>query len=102
MELAEAIEAVREQLIKAQDAGRTSGAADNVVFEVGTVSVEFTGEVTRTVGASGGIKFWVVNSEAKGERASGTTQKVTIELTPQYPDGESYRVNDDVNAPPVR
>lgn len=102
MELSEAIEVVREQLIKAQKAGRASETAGDLVFGVGKVSVEFTGEVTKTVGVGGGVKFWVVNAEAKGERASGTTQKVTVELTPQSPDGTSFRVADGVAAPPKR
>ena len=102
MELSEAIEAVREQLIKAQGAGRRSGTAGELTFVVGKVSVEFAGEVSKTVGVGGGVKFWVVNADAKGERASGASQKVTVELIPQSPDGTSYQVSDGVNAPPPR
>jgi hypothetical protein len=102
VELSEAIEVVREQLIKVQGTGRRSGTAGELTFVVGTVSVEFTGEVKRTVGVGGGVKFWVVNADAKGERASGTSQKVTVELTPQSADGTSYKVHDGVDAPPQR
>lgn len=102
VELAEAIQAVREQLIAAQAAGRRSGAADELTFGVGTVSIEFTGQVTKTAGASGGVKFWVVNAEAKGEHATSASQKVTVQLTPVSPDGTDFRVNDGLDAPPPR
>lgn len=102
VELSEAIEAVREQLIKAQATGRRSGTANELTFAVGKVLVEFTGEVTKTVGAGAGIRFWVVNADATGARASGTSQKVTVELTPLSPDGASYRVSDGADAPPPR
>lgn len=102
VELSDAIEVVREQLIKVQGKGHESGTVDDLTFVVGKVSVEFTGEVKRTVGGGGGIKFWVVNADAKAERASGTSQKVTVELTPQLPDGTGYQVSDGVDAPPQR
>ncbi len=98
VELSEAIEVVREQLIRAQETGRKSGTAKDLTFAVGKVSVEFSGEVSKTVG--GGIRFWVVNAGARGERVSGTSQKVTVELTPQSPDGRTYEVSDGVEAPP--
>ncbi len=100
VELSEAIGVVREQLIKAQKAGRTSEAANDLIFAVGKVTVEFTGEVSKTVGAGGGIRFWVVNADAKGERGSGASQKVTVELIPQSPDGASYQVSDGMSTPP--
>lgn len=100
VELSEAIDVVREQLIKAQKEGRKSGAAQKLTFAVGKVTVEFTGEVNKTVGVGGGIKFWVLNADAKGERASGASQRVTVELIPQSPDGTSYKVSDGVDAPP--
>lgn len=108
VELSEAIGVVREQLIKAHAAAAARAiaaddmpvTAEDLTFVVGTVTVEFMGEVTKTVGAGGGAKFWVVNADAKGERASSTSQKVTVELTPQSLDGKNYTVNDGAITPP--
>lgn len=102
VELSEAIEVVREQLIMAQERGRKSGTADGLTFVVGRVSVELSGEVKKTDGGSGGVKFWVVNADAKTDRSTGTSQKVTVELTPQSPDGTEYQVHETLEAPPQR
>src|SRR4051812_44373521 len=70
VELADAIGVVREQLVAAQTAGLQS-AAQSLTFVVGKVTMEFAGEVKKTVGGSGGVKFWVVTAEAKAEQARG-------------------------------
>ena len=100
VELAEAIDVVREQLLEAQQAGQRSAAGKQLSFAVGKVTIEFAGEVKKTVGGSGGIKFWVVTADAKAEQARGASHKVTIELTPQAPGGASFTVNDHLHAPP--
>ena len=95
--LAEAIGAVREELIAAQLAGR----GKDVTFSVGKVVIELAGEIKTTGGVGGGVKFWVVSVDAKGERSSSATHKVSVELTPQGSDGSSLRVHGDVAAPPA-
>lgn len=100
VELSDAIEVVREQLIAAQLAGRRVVAGRVLTFAVGKVSIEFSGEVKKVDGVGGGVKFWVVTADAKAERSTGATHKVTVELTPQAVDGKSFIVADDVNAPP--
>ena len=82
VELSDAIGVVREQLIAVQVAGRRAVAGQVLTFAVGKVSIEFSGEVKKTGGGSGGLKFWVVTAEAKAERSSAASQKVTIELIP--------------------
>jgi hypothetical protein len=101
IELSDAIGVVREQLVQAQLAGRRVVAGRVLTFAVGKVSLEFTGEVKKVAGGSGGVKFWVITAGAKAERSSGVGQKVTIELIPQGPDGESFIVADDLDAPPA-
>lgn len=96
LELSDAIEIVREQLVAAQLDGRRSVAGQVLTFAVGKVSVEFAGEVKRTAGGTGGLKFWVLTAEAKAERLHAGSHKVTIELIPQTPDGRPYIVNDSV------
>ena len=100
IELSEAIGVVREQLVAAQLAGRRVVAGRVLTFRVGKVVLEFTGELKKTVGGSGGVKFWVLSADAKAERSTGATHKVTVELIPQGPDGESFVVADDLDAPP--
>ena len=101
IELADAIGAVRDQLVAAQAAGQQSPAGQKLTFAVGKVVIEFAGEVKKTAGGSGGFKFWGVTADAKAEQARGTSHKVTVELTPQAPGGLSFTVNDDLTAPPA-
>lgn len=100
VELSDAIGVVREQLVAAQTDGRQTVVGQVLTFAVGKVSIEFAGEVKRVAGGSGGVKFWVVTADGKGERTSSASHKVTVELVPQTPQGESFVVADDVDAPP--
>lgn len=100
VELAEAIDAVRAQLVAAQKLGLDSAAGDALRFAVGKVSIQFSGEVSTTGGGSGGVKFWVVAAEAKAERTSGASHTVTVELIPQTPQGASFVVSDNLDALP--
>lgn len=100
MELSEAIAVVREQLVAAQTVGRQAVEGQSLTFAVGKVSIEFAGEMKSAAGGSGGVKFWVVNVDAKGERSHGASHKLTVELVPQTPQGAPFIVNDDTDAPP--
>ena len=102
VELADAIGVVRDQLVAAQTASRQTPAGQKLIFAVGKVTIEFAGEVKKTAGVSGGIKFWVATADAKAERSRGASHKVTVELTPQAPGGAPYTVNDDLKNPPAR
>ncbi len=101
VELSDAIEVVREQLVAAQLTGRRVVAGQVLTFAVGKVSIEFSGEVKRVDGVGGGVKFWVVTADGKAERSRGAAHKVTVELIPQAPDGTSFVVADGVDAPPA-
>ena len=101
VELSEAIELVREQLVTAHLNGRRVVAGQVLMFEVGGVSIEFSGEVKKAAGGEGGLKFWVLTAEAKAQRSSTAIHKVRIELIPRTPTGESFRVADGVDAPPT-
>ena len=100
VELSDAINVVREQLIADQTVGRQSVAGQGLSFAVGKVSIEFAGEVRKVAGGSGGVKFWVLTADAKGERTSAASQKVIVELVPQTPQGASFVIADDADAPP--
>lgn len=86
IELAEVIRQLRAEL------RGLSIAADSeaIVFQVGSVELTATVEVTREVGAAaelgGRIRFWVfdANAKTKGQtrRAGVTTQTIKMTLTP--------------------
>ena len=95
--LAEAIGAIREELIAARDEGQGKALS----FTVGRVSVELGGELRSTAGAGGGVKFWVVNVDAKGERSSAATHRISIELLPTGPGGVSFTVHDSTTDGPA-
>jgi len=100
VELSDVIGVVREQLIAAQTVSRRSVAGQVLTFAVGKVVIEFAGEVKKVAGGLGGVKFWVVAVDAKGECTSGASHKVTVELVAQTAQGASFVVADDVDAPP--
>jgi hypothetical protein len=94
--LAEAIGAVRSDLIAAQ----REGLGKDLTFGVGKVTVELGGEIRTAAGGRAGVKFWVVMVDAKGERSSNVTHKITVELSPQKPDGTPWKVAGSVSKPP--
>jgi hypothetical protein len=101
VELSDAINLVRDQLIAAQLTGRRVVAGQVLTFVVGKVSIEFVGEMKRVAGLSGGVKFAVLTAEAKAERSATRTHKVQVELIPQSPEGASFSVADGVDSPPA-
>jgi hypothetical protein len=81
-ELSKAIEAVRGGLSAAQQEGSGSG----IRFEIETVVLDFGIELRDTVSGGGGIKAFVVSTDAKGERAKAATHRMTVTLR-VAPDG---------------
>ncbi len=87
--LAEAIDAVRGELRKAQDAGR--GA--DVRFSVGSVEVELAIEVVKKAGAQASVKVLsLLSVGGKGEVSRGNTHRVTVVLNPVGVGGAPFEV----------
>jgi hypothetical protein len=87
--LAEAIELVRAELRKAQDAGRGS----DVRFSVGSVQVELAVTVEKSVGGDASIKvFNIVSVGGKGERSTSAIDRVTVVLNPIGVHGEPFEI----------
>jgi hypothetical protein len=78
MELAEAVEAVRQGLMT----GAARGADAGIRFEVGEIHMEFTVELQRTRSGHGGVKAWVVDAGAESARTLGRTHTVSFTLRP--------------------
>ena len=86
--LAEAIRAVRNELL---DAMREGSAAD-LRFGVSGIDLEFEVEASRSGEAGAGVKFWVVNAGVKGSVAAGSTQRVKLSLVPVTATGGEVKV----------
>src|SRR5690349_1704137 len=99
VELEDAIQAVREQLVKAQLAKERTVAGQVLSFEVGRVEIELGAEVKEVAGGSGGVKLWVVTINAKGERSAQATHKVKIELIPVDRHGNPLKVASHTSGP---
>jgi hypothetical protein len=76
LELAEAIEALRDNLLKARAAGATS----EIQLPVESMTVELTITATREINGKAGFKVPIVEVElgGGGSRERGTGQKVTV------------------------
>ena len=87
--LADAIEAVRSELRRAQDEGRSS----DVRFVVGPAEVEFTVEVVKAAGGEASVRVLnLVSFGASGEVSTGATSRVKLVLTPVAVDGGPFEV----------
>jgi Trypsin-co-occurring domain 2 len=69
---------------------------EEIRFRVGPVELEFLLEVTREVGAEGGVKFYVVSLGAKGGVARTSTHRIKLSLVPVTAEGKDLRVAEEV------
>lgn len=76
IELADAVQAVRDELITA--AGRSSG--QDVVFEVGDIELEFSVELRREAKGGVKVKAWVVEAGVDGSGGTTRTHRVAVTL----------------------
>ena len=87
--LADAIEAVRRELRRAQDEGRGS----DVRFVVGPAEVEFTVEVVKAAGGEASVNVLnLVSFGGSGEVSTGSTNRVKLVLTPVGVGGAPFEV----------
>ncbi|ATW49826.1 trypco2 family protein [Streptomyces xantholiticus] len=89
IELADAIQSVRDQLLDA--ATRATGRP--LLFEVGDIEMEFTLELRKEVKGGAKVKAWVVEAGADAARTTGRTHRVAFTLKPVDPaTGASWKV----------
>ncbi|SEL41732.1 trypco2 family protein [Streptacidiphilus jiangxiensis] len=79
VELADAIEAIRTQLVDAA----ARGADSELAFEVGDIQLEFTVELIRDRAVKGGVKAWVLTGDYESRHGTHRTQRVAVTLTPR-------------------
>jgi hypothetical protein len=84
IELADAVAAVRDELLDAA----ARGAGQGLAFAVGPVELEFAVELRADAKAKAGFKAWVLAS-AEVEAGAGRTgtHRVRVTLTPRRADG---------------
>jgi hypothetical protein len=87
-DLAEAVEAVRAELLRAKELG----AGSPMEFEVGPVEMQFTVALTREGKANAGVKVWVIEAGTSGTLTGQRTHQVKITLHPKRPDGRPERI----------
>ncbi|MGJ5831971.1 trypco2 family protein [Streptomyces ossamyceticus] len=92
VELAAAIEAVREEL------RRTAAHRDDLRFEVGPIELEFGVELREDPRSRAGVRVMVLTGGP--DRTAGAAQhRIRLELTPQSLHGEALLIGDDASAP---
>ena len=79
VDLADAIEAIRGQLVDAAE----RGAGSELTFEVGDIQLEFSVQLTHDRTIKGGAKAWVLTAGYQSALAQAETQRVSVTLTPK-------------------
>lgn len=77
--LAEVVQNLRSELYSAM----ASSAEEPLQFDLGDIELELTVAVSREGSGSGKVRFWVVDLGAEGKVGSGSTQRLTLKLTPR-------------------
>ncbi|MQS08447.1 trypco2 family protein [Streptomyces alkaliphilus] len=93
IELADAVAAIRDELLTAT----ARGAGQDVAFKVGPVELEFTVELRADAKVKSGFKAWVVSADAEAGVTRGRTHRVAVTLTPQRPDGGDLLIAGNAN-----
>lgn len=79
IELADAVESIRNQLLEA--ASRGVGKA--VTFTVSDIQLEFTVELRKEIKGGAKVKAWVLEAGADAARSTGRTHKIALTLHPK-------------------
>ena len=78
--LGAAIRSLRAELLQAMQDAR----GEELRFAIGPVELEFQLTATTEASAGGAVRFWVIDADAKGSRASATTHTLRVTLTPVH------------------
>lgn len=90
LELAAAVATVRDELLKAA----RSAVNQEIRFEVGDVSMEFSVEMRKDAKAKFGFTAWVVTASAGGGVARSDVHKVALSLHPHLANGKPVEVSE--------
>lgn len=90
LELAAAVATVRDELLRAA----TSAEDQEIRFDVGDVTMEFSVEMRKDAKAKFGFTAWVVTAGAGGGVARSDVHKVTLSLHPHLANGKPVEVSE--------
>ncbi|MGH9212433.1 MAG: trypco2 family protein [Acidimicrobiales bacterium] len=91
LDLADALNALRGQLVEAQQRVGHSP----IHLSVEEVTVELGLELHRSAKGGGGLRFGVVSLDGSGERARRATHRVSVRLTAHTDEGGLVEVSDE-------
>ena len=86
--LADMLIELRGELDKAQ----REGDGKHLRFRVESIDLELQITASTSGEMGGGIKFWVVNGDAKGKIEEGAVQKLHLKLNPIAVDGQGKAI----------
>ncbi|WP_369034100.1 MULTISPECIES: trypco2 family protein [Streptomyces] len=89
IELAAAVQAVRDELTAAAAAAGPSG----VRFGVGPIELELALELRLDAKVGGKVRAWVVTAEGEAGTGRTRTHRVRVTLQPQLPGGGDYLIS---------
>ncbi|MDG9722649.1 MULTISPECIES: trypco2 family protein [unclassified Streptomyces] len=95
IELADAVAALRDELMTAS----ARGAGADVAFQVGAIEMEFAVELRHDAKAKGGFKAWVVTADGEASAGRTRTHRISVTLTPRRADGEDLLIHGDRDRP---
>jgi hypothetical protein len=81
--LADAISALRQEIIAAAESGR----GKQVRFKVESLELELQVAASKEAGVDGGIRFWVISIGGKTAKTTERTHSVKISLVPRTAEG---------------
>ncbi|MED7823722.1 trypco2 family protein [Streptomyces chiangmaiensis] len=79
IELADAIQAVRDELLTAA----ARGTGRDLRFEVGDINLEFTVELRRDARLKSGVRAWVISADADAGLSTARAHRVSFTLRPK-------------------
>ncbi|OEV02691.1 trypco2 family protein [Streptomyces oceani] len=79
MELAQAVQVLRDELTSAA----AQGAGSDMAFHVGPIEMEFAVELRKDAHARGGIRAIVLSAETEGAVGRTRTHRVSLTLEPR-------------------
>jgi Trypsin-co-occurring domain 2 len=91
IELADAVAAVRDELL----AAAASGVGQEVEFVVGPIELEFAVELRKDAKTKAGFKAWVVSGDVEAGASRTERHRVTVSLTPRRAGGADLLVSGD-------
>ncbi|MCZ0210097.1 trypco2 family protein [Streptomyces achromogenes] len=86
--LADAVAAIREELLAAAE----SGNGQELQFTVGPVDLEFTVVLRTDATVKSGFRAWVLSADAEAGLGRERTQRIALTLTPRHADGRDFSV----------